>query len=309
MDCSPAAEAPRQLQEGASEAVTIAFSDASADVCGVARVGRAIVDGQVRTSGLAVLFAGGDPVAVRAEGGEPDPALEVWGDAHVAGVETEVLEPLTRWTVTFVSEDGASGFDLELEARSTPAALEPKSPTGKLGGMQGYDQLVAVSGSVTINGQDRAFSGRGQRGHSWGTPDWDKLRSSRAISVWLEGGGGAAVTTVRPLNAKAHSDEAIHAALIGAAPGENGELPEPVLVADPRVSTTYDDSGRQHAAGLEFYVEEDDEFPFRVAGDVACGTTLDLGRLRLQCAFFTWQTDTGSGVGRYDVLAASDLVV
>lgn len=305
MDLSPAAEEPRALQEGASEAVTIAFADAAADVCGVARVGRAVVDGAVRTSGLAVLFANGDPITVRAEGGEADATLDIWGGAHVAGVETEVIEPLNRWTVTFTSEDGTSGFDLELEARSAPAPLEPKSPAGKLGGMQGYDQLATVTGSVTIDGQDRAFTGRGQRGHSWGAPDWDKLQSSRAISVWLDDGGGGAITTVRPLNAKAHSDEAIHAALIGAAPGEDGALPEPVLVAEPRISTIYDDSGRQHAAGLEFYVDEDDEFPFRVAGDVACGTTLDLGRLRLQCSFFTWQSDTSSGVGRYDLLSAT----
>ncbi len=304
MDLSPAIEEPRQLQEGASEAVTIAFSDAAADVCGVARIGRAVAHGQVRTSGLAVLFAGGEPVTVRADSGVPDPTLDAWGGASVAGVETEVLDPLSQWTVTFTSEDGASGFDLELAARSAPAAMEPKSPTGKLGGMQGYDQLVAVTGSVTIEGQDRAFTGRGQRGHSWGAPNWDKLQSSRAISVWLDDGGGGAITTVRPLSAKAHSDEAIHAALIGNAPAEDGGLPEPVLVADPRVSTTYDDSGRQYAAGLEFYVDEDDEFPFRVAGDVACGTTLDLGRLRLQCSFFTWQSDTGNGVGRYDLLSA-----
>jgi hypothetical protein len=295
-------EMPRQIGEGESDAVTIAFSDLEANVCGVARIGRALVEGTSRTSGLAVLFAGGQPVAVRADSGEPDPDLDVWGGSSAAGVETEVLDPLSRWTVTFTSEDGAAGFDLELTARSQPASLSAKSAAGKLGAMQGYDQLVDVTGSVTTGGTDQAFAGTGQRGHSWGRPDWSKLSSSRAISLWLEAGGGCTITTVRPANAASHNDEGIHAALVRAPDIDREELPEPVLVQKPRISTTYDDDGRHRGAGLELLVSEDDDFPFRAAGDVACGTTIDLGQLRLQCAFFTWESDLGRAVGRYDVL-------
>jgi hypothetical protein len=32
------------------------------------------------------------------------------------------------------------------------------------------------------------------------------------------------------------------------------------------------------------------------------GTSLDLGRLRLDCAFFRWRSGGREGVGRYDVL-------
>ena len=60
-------------------------------------------------------------------------------------------------------------------------------------------------------------------------------------------------------------------------------------------------SGRQRHAGLELWVGEDG-FPRRAAGEVLCGTTLDLGRLRLDCAFFRWRMDGREGVGRYDVL-------
>jgi hypothetical protein len=35
---------------------------------------------------------------------------------------------------------------------------------------------------------------------------------------------------------------------------------------------------------------------------VACGTSLDLGRLHLDCAFFSWRMEGRAGVGRYDVL-------
>ncbi len=50
--------------------------------------------------------------------------------------------------------------------------------------------------------------------------------------------------------------------------------------------------------------ESDDErtYPHRAAGEAVCGTTLDLGRLRLECAFFHWRMDGRRGVGRYDVL-------
>ena len=55
-------------------------------------------------------------------------------------------------------------------------------------------------------------------------------------------------------------------------------------------------------AGLELYVGEEDPVPHRVAGEVVCGTTLDLGRLRLDCAFFRWHMEGREGIGRYDVL-------
>jgi hypothetical protein len=45
-----------------------------------------------------------------------------------------------------------------------------------------------------------------------------------------------------------------------------------------------------------------DEYATRLAGQVRCGSTLDLGRLRLDCAFFAWMADGRRGVGRYDVL-------
>lgn len=300
MIVTPDHEAPRALAEGQSDAVTVAFSDADADVCGVARIGRAMTDGEVVTSGLAILFAGGAPVAVRAEGGVPSGEGVGWGRAEAAGVWTEVADPLRAWRVHFDDEDLEHAFLLDLEAVSAPASVDASDDAGKLGGMEGYDQLVKVTGSVTIGGVRRTFSGRGQRGHSWGSPDWDKLTLARTVGVWLDGDAGVTLTAVRPAKASSHADEAIHAVLLG----RDGETDEPIslVVADPRVSTTYDAEGRQRHVGLELY--ETDEAPYarRAAGEVACGTTLDLGRLRLDCAFFTWHMEGRSGVGRYDVL-------
>ena len=47
---------------------------------------------------------------------------------------------------------------------------------------------------------------------------------------------------------------------------------------------------------------EDDPVPHHIAGEALCGTSLDLGRLRLDCAFFRWRIEGQTGVGRYDVL-------
>jgi hypothetical protein len=294
-------EAPRELVVGQSDAVTVAFADEHADVCGVARIGRALDEsGEVVTSGLAVLFAGGAPVAVRAEGGVPAGEGLGWGRAEAAGVWTEVVDPLRAWRIHFDSEDGEHAFLLDLEAVSTPAVLDGDAATAKLGGMEGYDQLIKVTGRVTVGGVQRTFAGRGQRGHSWGAPDWDKLKLARTMGVWLDGDAGVTLTAVRGAKASSHADESIHAVLLGR-DGETGE-PLSLTVADPRLSTTYDAEGRQRHAGLELYETDESPYARRAAGEVACGTTLDLGRLRLDTAFFTWRMEGRSGVGRYDVL-------
>lgn len=301
-------EAPRELAEGASDAVTVAFSDDAADVCGVARIGRARSGGEIVTSGLALLFAGGQPVAVRAEGGvaPADEGSGNWGDVEAAGLETEVVEPLRSWTVHFADEDGRHGFSLSLTAVSAAAQLEAGLPAGKLGGMEGYDQLVRVAGTVVVDGATRKFNGRGQRGHSWGSPDWDKLSVARTLGVWLEDDRGVTLTAVRPAKAQSHADEAVHAVMLAPGAEDDEGASVATVIADPRISTTYDSDGRQRHAGLELYVTEDAAYARRAAGELACGTTLDLGRLRLDCAFFTWRMEGRRGVGRYDMLRRTE---
>ncbi len=43
-------------------------------------------------------------------------------------------------------------------------------------------------------------------------------------------------------------------------------------------------------------------WPRRGAGEVICGSSLDLGDLRLDCAFFRWHLEGREGVGRYDLI-------
>jgi hypothetical protein len=274
-EIGPEHEAPQARGRAGSDAFTVAFGDPGARVYGLARTGVAAGDPAAR-SGMGLLFEGTEPVAVRAEGGS--------GDEAPAGVHAEVLEPLRRWRVVF--EDA---FDLELEALAPPAAIGPKDPVGKAGGMEGYEQLCRVRGTV----RGRTVDCLGQRGHSWGAPDWDRIALTRSISAWLDTETAVTVSAVRPAAAKHHADEAVAAFVL-----QGGA---PIAVAEPLVSTTTDAEGRQRHAGLELWTDPDG-FPHRAAGEVLCGTTLDLGRLRLDAAFFAWRMEGRSGVGRYDVL-------
>jgi hypothetical protein len=144
-----------------------------------------------------------------------------------------------------------------------------------------------------------SLDGLGQRGHSWGSPDWSRISLARTIGAWMGEDLAVSLAAIRPAGAEHHEDERVAATILDHDP--ESDAPRASTVLDPRVSTVYDADGRQRAAGLELYLDEDG-FPRRAAGEVVCGTTLDLGRLRLDCAFFRWRMEGRTGFGRYDVL-------
>ncbi len=156
--------------------------------------------------------------------------------------------------------------------------------------MAGCEQLCLVHG--TVRGHE--IRCMGQRGHTWGEPDWERTESTRTLAAWLDDGSGVVLSAVRPAGSPGHEPEATWAALLGAA----GSL----RADEPRLSTTYDEGGRQCRPGLELWVGGGDGYPRHAIGEVVCGSTLDLGQLRLDCAFVRRRMDGRSGSGRYDVL-------
>jgi hypothetical protein len=116
---------------------------------------------------------------------------------------------------------------------------------------------------------------------------------ARTVTAWFDEEHAFSALAVRPAKASSHADEALTAFLLDGAPLD---------LTETRLSTTYDGEERHRAAGLELYVGDDDEFPRRMAGEAVAGTSLDLGRLRLDCAFFRWRWNGREGAGRYDVL-------
>ena len=266
--------------DGFSDAVTFAFGDPAAGLHAVARVG---LSGERAASGLGIVFAGDKPVAVQADG-EAEVTERAWGAIDAAGLATTVERPLEAWTLSFAS-DGAT-FDLQVHALSAPGAIAE-------GGMEGYEQLCRFTGDATVGGERVTIDCLGQRGHSWGAPDWETMLLARTLGVWVGEDLGASLLAIRPAGAGHHDQETVAAYLY-----ENGE---PLRVLEPRLSTGYDGEERQRRAGLELWVDEESHAR-RAAGEVVCGTSLDLGRLRLDCAFLRWHMEGREGVGRYDIL-------
>lgn len=273
---------------GFADAVTFAWAAPAAGLYGLARLA---LGGDGTASALAVLLHGGEPVAAVARGGiDPGPRPD-FARLDLGSLAATVRRPLREWTVTF--DGGAAGFELDVAAASTPVEVDAAEPLARAVGMVGYEQLCRVEGRVRAGGAEHAVSGLGQRSHLWGTPDWDGIESTRTVSGWLDDGTGVTVTSARRAGARGHDTDPAWGALLDGA----GSL----HVDEPRLSTTYDGEGRQRRAGLELWTGEG-EYPRRAAGEVVCGSTFDLGELRLDCAFLTWHMDGRSGAGRYDLV-------
>jgi hypothetical protein len=280
----------------AADSVTFAFGDPEADAYGVARLGLSEAGGQRHGSALALLFAGPTPVTALARGDIPVDADASWDTIELGSLRAATEAPLARWQVEFEGGD-ASGFSLEFEATGDPAELGDGDPVARLGGLAGYEQPCRVEGTVRVGGRERRVACLGQRGHLWGDPDWERVALTRTVTAWTDDGPSAALVAVRPARARHHAEEAMWAAFW------QGRALLPL--AESRLSTTYDADGRTRRAGLELWPateDGEDPWPRRGAGEVICGSSLDLGALRLDCAFFRWHLEGRAGVGRYDVI-------
>jgi hypothetical protein len=170
-------------------------------------------------------------------------------------------------------------------------------------GIEGSDQLCRVTGRFGRHDVDCL----GLR--SWWTDSLDLARfeSIRSASVWFEPAEGFALTAFRPRKAKAHKDDVLAAAVIGA----DGSAP----VEDPRLSTTYAADGWPTRAGLELWLaaagdasseeeeEEEEEhrpYPRRASGEaIGARAQAAVGELELRAQPFRWHSRGKPGAGMY----------
>jgi hypothetical protein len=298
------AAADEALRDAPTDSVTFAFGDLGSELYGIARLGIGRAAGGAREgSALAILFAGRAPVAVLARGGLPVADGAGWDGIELGGVRATVEEPLARWRLD-VDDGNGNGLALEFAALGAPAELAAGAAAARLGGMAGYDQPCRVRGTVRTGGREHRLAGLGQRGHAWGAADWDRIELARTVTAWTDE-GCATLTAIRPAGAGDHAAEATWSALWESADGDGARVPRELLaVDDGRLSTTYDAEGHARRAGLELWTNAAD-WPRRATGQVLCGSSLDLGALRLDCAFFRWQLEGSAGVGRYDIVRAA----
>lgn len=158
-------------------------------------------------------------------------------------------------------------------------------------GLGGFDQLCRITGTAagaTIQGLAR----RGARS----AVDLEEVESVRDVSCWFEPDRGLALTAVRPRRSRGHDADVLAAAVLDV------EAAHPV--AEPRLSTTYSLDGHPARAGLELWLDDEEDteqhYPTRAAGERhGTGMSGSLDGLELMAEPFAWHSRGAHGTGAY----------
>ncbi|MEX2253550.1 MAG: hypothetical protein WD649_05305 [Thermoleophilaceae bacterium] len=173
-------------------------------------------------------------------------------------------------------------FELSFTPSSEPVELGPVRL-----------RVCAVSGSVG----EVEVSCLGTAGATVEAPSWEELDALRALSALFDPGSAVLALASRPRGAHGHGEELVTAGLV-----REGET---VAVEEARLSTVYDGDGRQRTAGLELWLPGED-FPRRLSGSVAAGSSLELESLIVNAAVFRWRMDGREGLGEYNLTARNE---
>jgi hypothetical protein len=230
------------------------------------------------------------------------PAADAPAEVAVgAGPNAEVLTA----TLTGAGED-----EWRLESDRIELRLSPSAAATVVGGspdavVEGFDQLCRASGRLTLAGGEREVSCLGSRSTRDGALDLERFESFRHVSAWFEPGDGLALIALRPRKSRGQESDLISASVL-----EQRE--PPVLVTEPRLSTTYTAAGVPSRAGLELWVEAEvtadseengeraAELPRRAAGEaIGAGVDWRGGGFELQAVPLVWHSRGRDGAGIY----------
>jgi hypothetical protein len=200
-------------------------------------------------------------------------------DAVVASAEIDGVDDAEDWRLA------ADGADLTIspEGLASPASADDVA-------LAGFDQLCRVRGRIAaVDGAIRELDCLGRRGARAQLPDPRRFESVRDVSAWFGPDDGIVLSAARPRRAAGHAGDLVTATVFD---------PEgPLVVADPRLSTTYTSAGWPSRVGLELWLDDpgsDDEsggaqYPRRIAGEGSGGRAvgsvdqLEIRATRLRC--------------------------
>ena len=205
----------------------------------------------------------------------------------ITALVAEGSDPTADWSFA------ADSVTLTVVAESEPAQLRFEGTD-----FGGFDQLCRVRGAVTIDGGDHPVDCFGRRGRR---SDPSGAESVRDLAAWFGDDEGLAVVSLRPARAAGHDADAISAALF-----EGGS---PIGVAEPRLSTTYAQTGVPSRTSLELWLESEDPesdealYPRRAAGEAAGrGGAVEHGGFEVRAELFRWHMRGREGTGVYQII-------
>jgi hypothetical protein len=177
------------------------------------------------------------------------------------------------------------GWQAELEG-SLSLRLDPVTAPASLEGVTVH--LCEVSGTVGTT----KVSCLGTVGETQIAPSWDELDALRSLSAVFDRDHAMLAMARRKRGAPGHGQEQVAAWLL------HGGVP--LNVEDARISTVYDAEGRQRSSGLELWIADED-FPRRLSGTVAAGSSLQLEGADVHAAIFRWRMEDREGAGAYEL--------
>ena len=214
------------------------------------------------------------------------------------------------WGFALGNEDDQSGQAVLGAAdrqRVLPARLESPGTGGwRLHG-DGFDLLAAPGGAgglVRVTGAI-GFADRQRPVETGGwaaiaeVPAAGDLDSLRLLAAWFGDDVGLSLLAIRPRKSRGQESDEVTVSLIEAGAARD--------VIDPRLSTTYDDSGAPTRAGVELWVSEPSadsesvsERPHRLAGEALVDPAVfSHNGLDLRTQAFRWHAQGRDGAGVY----------
>jgi hypothetical protein len=267
------------------DSVSIDFSDPERQLFGLGWMTRLPNAG--RSHANLVLFAGGE-VAEHIEL-EDDQSFDDWREASLDGVRMATAQPLERWSIAV--SGSATSLELNAEAVTAPREQSDRALLERAG-IDQYEQLCNVSGTVNALGRAHQVSCLGRRVHCWGNFAWDAIERWRALYAVSASGRAISVLAALPAGSKGHGEELRTARLL--------DEEEPRQFEDVYLSTVYGADRLPAKAGLELW-ETDEEIPRRFGGEAVCAMRAKRPDHELIVSFFRWSIEGEPAYGCYEV--------